>query len=120
MFKIVIVSSFILMLISCTNSENAEPEGGPCTYETKIYPATVIAIDNMDSTYADILFSINDEAGRLYRDSVSWYMETKGWLELAQIKKDSIVVGKKYKYFVDKIKTGSCNPHIEKLLLEKF
>lgn len=120
MIKVILFALYILLLGACTNNEKEEPEGGPCTYETKIYPATVIAIENIDSIHADILFRITDEEGQLYRDSVSWYMENKSPIELARIEKESVTVGKKFKYTVCQIKTGSCNPHIESLLLEKF
>jgi len=113
---------YILLAVTAhaCNDDSAEPTGGPCSYTTKIYTATVIDIEKKDSTHADIFFRINDEAGNLYRDSVSWFIENNNWLEISQVEKDSILTGKKYKYQVDKIKTGSCDPDIEKLTLEKF
>lgn len=112
---------FITLLFTGYNcNSHEEPEGGPCTYETKIYPATIIAVEKTDSLHAELLFRIEDEYGKIYRDSVSWYMENKNRLKISDLKKDSVIPGKKYKYMIDLIKTGSCNPHIERLTLEKY
>ena len=113
---------FLTLLFYSCNSNNGkdEPAGGPCTYETKFYPATIIAIEKIDNLNADIIFKIEDEVGQTYRDSVSWYMEKQSWISFSQIEKDSITVGKKYNYHLDRIKTGSCNPNMEMLTLEKF
>lgn len=108
----------IVVLLSCNN--NGQTEGGPCTYDTKIYPATVIGIEKKDSLYADIIFRINDDTGNIYRDSVLWSIESNRLIEMILIEKDSIAVGKKYQYRIDNIKTGTCNPNIERLKLEKF
>ena len=104
-------------LLSCNSNE---PDGGPCTYDNKVYPATVISIEKKDSLYAELLFRIEDESGKLYRDSVSWFMENKHWLKISDLKKDSITPGKKYKYRIDLLKSGSCNPNLERLTLEKY
>lgn len=110
-----------MLFLSCSdNKEKEEPDGGPCSYETKIYPATVIKIEIGDSLYIDILFRVDDEFGNLYKDSVSWYMENKNWLSISEINKDSISLGKKYQFLIDEIKTGACNPFIEKLTLLKY
>jgi hypothetical protein len=112
---------FVLsVIIGCNCNNIGLPEGGPCTYETKNYPAIVIGIEKQDSLNADIIFKIETGTGEVYHDSVSWYMENNSWILISQIEKDSISIGKKYKYRLDFIKTGSCNPHIERLTLEKF
>ena len=111
---------FSVIIISCSDNRNNNVAGGPCTYEKKFYPATVIKIEKKDSLNADIIFKIEDGAGNVYRDSVSWYMENKGLASIVQIEKDSIAIGKKYTYEVWKIITGHCNPDIERLALEKF
>ena len=77
-------------------------------------------IEQKDSLQADILFRIEDETGKLYRDSVSWNMEKKEYAQLSTIKEDSIRVGNKSRYVVKQITTGHCTPKIEILLLEKY
>lgn len=105
---------FTLFSLLACNSMN-EPDGGPCTYDKKIYPATVIGIIKKDSLGADIIFRVNDLNGNIYRDSVLWSMEKKELMPLALIGKDSIAIGKKYTYDVWKIIDGHCNPNIETL-----
>ena len=110
-FLIYIIALFPF-LFSCNSNE---PDGGPCTYDKKIYPATVIGIVKKDSLVADIIFRVNDLSGNIYRDSVLWSMEKKEMMPFAMIEKDSIAVGKKYTYDVWKIIDGHCNPKIETL-----
>ncbi len=103
-----------IFITSCSNS-GEEPDGGPCTYDKKIYPATVIGIIKKDSLVADIIFRVNDLSENIYRDSVLLSMEKKEMMPFAMIEKDSIAVGKKYTYDVWKIIDGHCNPKIETL-----
>lgn len=111
-----------LPLIAAIISCNQNIDGGSCTYNTILLPAEVIAIIPLpyDSTRSDILFKITDSTGNIYRDSVSWSMKTKGYLNNTQIIKDSITIGKKYTYTISKILTGHCDPDIEILELKKF
>lgn len=108
---------FTASLFAC-NSNNID--GGACTYIDKNYPAVVVKIEKKDSLQADIYFRIEDETGKPYRDSVSWSMEKKEYALLSTIKKDSIEIGKKYRYVVKQITSGHCTPKIEILLLEKY
>ena len=65
-----------ILILSCNNSGN-EPDGGPCTYDKKKYPATVIGIEIKYSLSAEIIFRVNDLNGNIYRDSVLWNMEKR-------------------------------------------
>jgi hypothetical protein len=105
-------------LLACADAKKKPSGGGPCTYEITVYPATVIHIKTEGTT--DILFRVEDLNGALYRDSVSWFKEKNSSLEKELIEWDSIRVGKKYKYEIMKITTGSCDPKIEMLTLEEF
>jgi len=124
--KLFVQASYLLLFIILTfnvvscNNDKGEPAGGPCTYDKKYYPATVIDIDKKDSLNADIIFRVSDLNGNIYRDSVSWYIEKKEWTLFSKIEKDSILVGKKYMYEVWEMTDGACNPHVEILKLEAF
>ena len=110
--------TFIVMTLFACNGNTID--GGSCTYNDKIYPAVVVKIEQKDSLRADILFRIEDEDGKLYRDSVSWNMEKKEYALLSMIQKDSIKTGNRYRYVVKQITSGHCTPKIEILLLEKY
>jgi hypothetical protein len=112
--------SFVVPVVLRACNGWDEPDGGPCSYDKKKYPATVIGIEKKDSLNAEVYFRVNDLSGNVYRDSVSWSMEKKEWMALAKIEKDSISIGKKYTYQVWKILTGHCNPDIKLLELEEY
>lgn len=107
----------VAALFAC-NGNNID--GGSCTYNDKTYPAVVIKIEQKDSLRADILFKIEDETGKLYRDSVSWNMEKKEYALLSLIKKENVKIGNRYRYVIKQITSGHCTPKIEILLLEKY
>jgi hypothetical protein len=113
-----IISFLVPVILVACNSWD-EPDGGPCTYDKKKFPATVIGIEKKDSLNAEVYFRVNDLSGNVYRDSVAWSREKKEWMLLSKIEKDSIAVGKKYTYEVWKIISGHCNPDIELLKLEE-
>lgn len=88
---LIYIIAFFLFLFSCNSNE---PDGGPCTYDKKIYPATVIGIVKKDSLVADIIFRVNDLSGNIYRDSVLWSMGKKELMPLTMIEKDSMLLAK--------------------------
>ncbi len=100
---------------SCTNDEMS---GGPCTYNTEVLPAEVIAIAQMDSTSADLIFRVREEDGTIVKDSVSWYMQNNSRVPLEQIKKEGITIGSVCSFEIMTIVEGACNPYIQKLKLE--
>lgn len=118
--KYVLYYILLLSLLAGCRENKETPDGGPCTYETKTWMATVVKIETGDSLHHDVIFIVKNENGELVRDSVSWYMENKTWLTKTDLAKDSVTIGRKFKYLVDEIKTGACNPLIEKLTLEKY
>jgi hypothetical protein len=115
----------LLTAVACNNNsenrgEDGPEDGGPCRYETVHLPATLLAVIKKDSTGADLLFRVQDKTGRLYRDSVSWYMQEQELVPLSRLEKDSIVVGKQYRYQVQKLVSGSCKGRLEQLLLQEY
>lgn len=107
---------------SCSNGKKQNVDGGPCSYEDKIYPAKLIKLDpSPDSSEYDAWFEINrlNDAPADYRDTVQ-YSPYNSRIPNEQIKKDSIAVGKVYKFISRTIKTGSCDPHVESIRLEKY
>lgn len=111
----------IMIIISCNNNNDDRiAAGGPCTYDTVLLPAKVIAILKQDSVYADIIYRVFNRDSSIYRDSVSQYIETGHYIESSKINKDSIKAGERLIYQIAKIKSGSCNPHLEILRLERF
>jgi hypothetical protein len=109
---------FFSGIVYACNYNKKQPSGGPCKYETIIYPAAVIAVDTGNSP--DVIFRVKDLSGVVYRDSVSWFKEKAISLTREKIIQESIRMGNRYKYEIMKITSGSCDPQIETLKLEKY
>lgn len=112
------------LISSCNNGKKEKeiPDGGPCSYEEKIFPAKLIRLDaTPDSSVYDAWFEVNklNDAAADHKDTVH-YSPDNSRIPVEQIKKDSIAVGNLYKYVVSTIKSGTCNPHIERIILERY
>ena len=120
----VLITSIALVLIasSCSNNkkEKENVDGGPCTYEDKFYPAKLLKLEaSPDSGSWNGWFEIDNPVGN-GKDTISYLRMTNQNITKEQLQKDSIAVGAVYKYVVSIIKTGSCNPDIRTIRLEKF
>ena len=113
-----LISCFILVTVYACN--NANVDGGPCKYNTEVLPAEVIDIEMVDSTHADIIFRIKEEAGEILKDSVSWYMQNHHWVTLEQLEKEKITIGAICTFEVMTIVDGACNPYVQTLKLDKL
>ena len=122
MKRILYLLTIAAIINSCKNGKKEIPAGGPCSYEDKIYPAKLIRLDpSPDSSEYDAWFEIDrlNDAPPDYRDTVH-YSQHNSRIPAEQIKKDSIAIGNLYKYVESIIKSGSCNPHIESIRLERY
>jgi hypothetical protein len=109
-----------IIIYSCSGGKKDKPDGGPCSYEDKIYPARLIKLkENTDSITYNAWLEIDNPAGK-GKDTISYLRMTNRSITKEQLQRDSIVVGKVYKYVVSKIKTGECNPDIRTIKLEKY
>jgi hypothetical protein len=113
----------ILMLLliagmfSCCNNQEENIAGGPCTYDSTVNPAKLISIVQKDSLNYDALFEISWQKAPDKKDTISYYMENKKWLNEGQIKNDSLAVGNTYRFIEYIIRSGSCNGHVKSLVL---
>lgn len=100
-------------LLSC----HEVPDGGPCTYKITKTPATVIAIQQQDSLYSEILFLVpNGE----FSDTLYYTRNFSGFASKADIAKYDLKVGNDFTYEEHQIESGHCSPHYFVLKLEKF
>ena len=111
------ISLLTCSLCSCNRTAHENPAGGPCTYETHVYPIKVIQIVKKDNLHSDLLFERNREG---IIDTVSYYQSVHEWIKQEDLIKSGIETGKVFKWKEEKILTGSCTPNIETLLLEKY
>lgn len=109
-----------LLQLACNNT-TGNVDGGPCTYKEDIHPAKLIKLETNDSLVCDALFEIEaglQSAGK--KDTVSFNQLNNRYIEKTQIENDSIAEGKVYKYIIQTITSGSCNPDIRTIRLEKY
>jgi hypothetical protein len=108
-----------LLFISCNLFEKQEPDGGPCTYDTRIYPMKVIKIEQVkwDSTHFDLEFERNRNQ---LKDTISYSTITKAWLTKEELNKENIAIGNIVQWEEKTILTGHCNPMIGILILKNY
>ncbi len=107
------------LLIACNSNENVD--GGPCTYDDRILPARLVSFDTINAMSFDALFIIEDSSSMQWRDTIRYSALTHHhYLSAEDIAKDSLVTGNTYQYINRTIKTGSCNPKIDMLLLKLY
>lgn len=116
--RVLILSIAIgISIISCNGRKNIS--GGPCSYQTIYYPATIIEIENADSLTNEVFFRV-DYGGINHYDTL-WYSLAFGdFISTAELEKQNLKVGDVVKYEHRKIISGSCNPDIYRLTLNKF
>ncbi len=121
MRQLFIYTFLIITLINqACKSGKSKPDGGPCTYDEKDYPATLVRLEVApDSTNYNPWFEIDDPAGH-GKDTISYLRMTNQNVSREQLTRDSIAVGGIYKYVVKKIISGDCDDDIRTIRLEKF
>lgn len=110
----------MLLQLACNNT-TGNVDGGPCTYKEGTHPARLIKLETNDSLVYDALFEIEaglQSAGK--KDTVSFNRLNNRYIEKTQIENDSIAEGKVYKYIIQTITSGSCNPDVRIIRLEKY
>jgi hypothetical protein len=116
LFAIIIPSS----LITCNNDDN-NMAGGACTYDEKILPALLITLEKIDSIHYDAIFIMGSNRSMEGNDTIRYsHFERGRYLTSDEIMMDSITIGRKYQYIIQKIKTGSCNPNVDMLVLKPY
>ena len=104
-----------LLFASCNTFNQSEPNGVPCNYDTKIYPAKVIAFETRDSIHIDVLFQ---RTRNELIDTFNYSSQKHEWFTKQDILADSIKIGNIYQWREDHIVSGHCNPTIYRLIMK--
>ena len=91
--------------------------GGPCAYDTKTYPATIMQIDTLGDNYYN--FHLIADLGE-YSDTLAYDIESWRYLELEENLRTNLHIGAVITYEVKEILSGSCNPYITVVSLEPY
>lgn len=117
--QVLLLISSTLLFVSCNNG--GPVDGGPCSYKETIHPAKLIKLETTDSTrynaWLELEAGINstDKKDTVYSERLNG-----GPLYAAQIKKDSIAVGRIYKFVRKEILSGHCNPRVDMIRFENY
>lgn len=121
MKRLFYLASIAAIINSCSNGKKEIPSGGPCSYEDKFYPAKLVKLEaSPDSSTFNGWFEIDNLSGNGSKDTLSYLRLTNNSITKEQLQKVSLAIGNTYKYVVSTIKTGSCNPDIRSIKLEKY
>lgn len=115
------LSSFLILVLlsSCKFHKKEIPEGGPCSYKTDFYPATVIDIFKVDYNMFDLSMTINTPNTKGV-DTIYYSYAYGRHMDSTEIKNLNVQIGTAFKYKIMQIETGSCSPYLEQLVIEKF
>jgi hypothetical protein len=106
---------FSLAMISCKERDHVD--GGPCSYKKKISPATIIAIEQIDSAHSEIRFAVIKSSGP---DTVAYSHFFHEFATGQVIEKSDLHVGNALQFEEHEIVKGTCNPYFYRLKLEKY
>lgn len=88
----ILITVLLFSLFSC----NTESDGGHCSYDTQIIPATLVKLVDINSQSYDALFEVYLDGNR---DTVSFARLNNGhYLFIETLPKDSLLPGKQYRY----------------------
>lgn len=118
--KILMVILMAGIICSCNNNQEEIPAGGPCTYDSTAKPAKLISLIQDDSLNCDAQFEVIWPNTPDIKDTLNYFMVNHSVLTSEQIKKDSLAVGNTYSFIEYTIRSGSCNGHIQRLVLRPF
>jgi hypothetical protein len=112
------VAVLLTLLMACGQRQSTDVAGGPCSYDTVDYPAVILDIERFNSTECDISFLVvwDEEA----TDTILYSMQSDGFLAHTEVEKRGLVVGDTVCYKHYQISSGSCNPDMFSISLNKY
>jgi hypothetical protein len=112
---ILLFSAFVFFITSCSSEKQ---NGIPCTYDISKSPATVIAVQQIDTRPVyEILFSVQKNGKT---DTVRYTQEFPGYATDDDVKKYNLKVGNQFVYEHQVKIKGDCTPEIYTLKMEKY
>lgn len=114
---IVLIAAILLFLFRRTDSSDVA--GGPCSYKTIKYPATIINIEcvAIDSSFFELTLRV-DYGG--YVDTLDYSNEFDQLVSGEDMLEKQYKIGQQMTYEHMQIVSGSCNPDIFTLKMEPF
>jgi hypothetical protein len=106
--------AFPIFFVSC----NQQKDGGGCTYEKDSIPATLISLVDINEKSYDALFEVDIEG---HKDTLSYAGKNNGqYLFTEEVPKETLKPGMQFRYIVQKIIKGTCDPEVGLIVLKPF
>ena len=104
-----------MLLFSCRQSQNVA--GGPCSYTTTNYPATIIEMYELDSIKSELILVTNmfDQ-----RDTLYFSAAAHEYITNEEIRVNNFKPGDTLSYQHKQITSGSCTPDIFRMTKERY
>lgn len=114
-FKLVFTSIVCTVFVHCNYFGKQVVDGGPCSYNTKIYPAKIIGFTTYDSIHWDLVFERKRE---LRIDSFTYSFATKNYFLKEELSRFNI--GNTYQWKEMNIIDGHCTPLVTALIMQPY
>lgn len=101
-------------LIRIAFEDPSIPDGGDCSYSSVYHPALIIGIDTVSEGYCEMEIEVRTDYGT---DTLLYSQVFGGYASFEQIRRHGLSLGDTLQYQIRDITSGSCDPHIETLLL---
>ncbi len=102
-------------LFNCQYLGKQVVDGGPCSYNTKIYPAKIVGFTTYDSIHWDLVFERNRDN---QIDSFTYSYATKNYFLKEELSKFNI--GNTYQWKEMNIIDGHCTPVVTTLIMQPY
>jgi len=102
--------------ITCCHSQEI-PDGGPCSYTTTNYPATIIDIFEVYEGWNEIFFLVKTLEPA---DTTTWSREFSGYISDEELKTERFKAGDTLAYEIREIIDGNCSPYLKRLTKERY
>lgn len=114
-FRSLVFVLLVCLLSQCHYFGKKVVDGGPCSYNTKIYPAKIIGFTTYDSIHWDLVF----ERKRAHLiDSFTYSYATKNYFLKEELSKFNI--GNTYQWKEMNIIDGHCTPLVTTLIMQPY
>ena len=98
-----------LAIVACGQMNRGNADGGPCSYESTPYPATVLEVDTAEVGLYNLLmaFEFGEE-----RDTMWFYDANNNYVPQEDMERYEVKPGSSCSYVHKQITEGHCNPEI--------
>ena len=94
LMKTFILFSILIILISCNDIVKEVPDGGPCSYEDKTYPAKLIKIIPINADEYDAQFKLEENRDFAGNDTIYYSsLNHHHYIPTKDIPIESVVIG---------------------------